>query len=418
MNKKKLLFYRLPIDIASSKKLTHSEKLIAAYLFTLFDNGRTFYATNAFLSTKLGVQKSVISPCLTKFESWGWITITNRQGANRRITLRNNPCENREFYRIYTCIASTNILTSLEKILLSYILSFTDNGKRFYAKNGMVQDVLDISKEGFNTSRKLFEELEWVKVLYPQSPRRELIILNHPTEMLASNFATKASENQEECIPESNGNLPVYNNILPINNDNNKRDKISNKRNEIRKDIMEKIKEGNVSYNTNFLSSLSMKTTTSTVEASPEAHLHAYNGQTISSEKEANASTLNEVEHNSTKKEANALVSLIEENISTEEISSTQAINNREEEQTYSFLGAIESNIGDINNICPTNHELVFNVRTYLDVITYIKLRNYLIELSVIDRNGKWTVEEADEFMPLLTRSQIDDLLRGIHRKN
>ncbi len=49
MSKTPIKFYKLAIEIAASKELTHSEKLIAAYLFTLFGNNLSFYGTNAYL---------------------------------------------------------------------------------------------------------------------------------------------------------------------------------------------------------------------------------------------------------------------------------------------------------------------------------------------------------------------------------
>lgn len=351
MSKKNIKFYKLPIQIAASKELTHSEKIIAAYLFTLFGNGRAFYGTNAHLSTKLNVQKSVISPCLTKFERLGWITITNRNGNKRCISFQNNPCDGSRFYRLYSGIAATNQLTSLEKVLISYILSFIDSGKRFYAKNDMVKDLLDISKEGFNTSRIKFEELNWIQVKYPKSPRRELVVVNHPSDTLPSDILDSeieedASENISHDLPNNNVMLPENTHMLPLNNDNIISDKRSNKRKEIIEDTIE-VK--NVHPDFSFTSSLDFninKETSSTREASPEANTSNFNYEAdenkSSTKNEAHASAKHDEEHTSTKQEAHASTKHEVEDISTKKTPSDQAVNNLEEGRSSSFSETLE----------------------------------------------------------------------------
>ena len=180
MTNKDLLFYKLPVEIAASKKLTQAEKLVAAYLFTLLNKGRVFYGSNAFLKNKIDVSMDEISLCLSKFESIGLISINTDIKGKRQVNLLKNDCFSGKFYRLYFVIANNKELTSLEKVLLSYILSFIDNNQRFYATNGVVKDILNISKDEFNAARKTFEENNWVKIIFPQTPMRELVIVNHP----------------------------------------------------------------------------------------------------------------------------------------------------------------------------------------------------------------------------------------------
>lgn len=326
------------VEIASSKELTHSEKLIAAYLFTLFLNDKTFFGSNALLSEKLDVKKSAISACLQKLVRLGWITITNPKSNKREINMLNNPCVSKLFYRLYTVIAESKALTSLEKILISYILSFTDKGNRFYAKNAMVESTLDISKEGFNTSRIKFEEFQWIKVKYPKSPRRELIVINHPTTNMlglkqATNIHAEVTKLMELSRLENNEELPNNTHHLPVNNDNYRSDHINNKRN-IMIEVNKEIDNNDISLSSitnSFSFNTSIEETSSTNEASPEACLSTSienNDKEQSSTKhEAHASTTDELTSSSTKSEACASNSIDEENISTESKNSASIIN-------------------------------------------------------------------------------------------
>jgi hypothetical protein len=413
MSKNKLKFYKLAVEIAASKELTHSEKLIAAYLFTLFGNGQTFYGSNAYLSAKIDVQKSVISPCLTKLEQMGWITIANRKGNKRSIRMNNNPSVSSGFYRLYTGIAASKNLTSLEKVLLSYILSFTDNGKRFYAKNAMVEHILDISKEGFNTSRIKFEQMNWIKVKYPKTPRRELVVINHPTIDMPSEIPAEVTEEMPLDYLENNHELPKSNNKLPINNNNYISNNISEKKKEIKEEkIEDEITNTDFSISS-FSSSSSLKTDTSTKGASPEACLLPSNnqskGKATSTKLEAPASTSIDNKYTLTEKE--------KDKTSTQATQSVSASNTFDEVASSSFSGGTKvMSMAEFVKSALEEDEAPFDIRKYLNVSEYFKFRGHLIGLSAkYDSIGQWTIEEADELVKYFTKEQVDELLLDLN---
>lgn len=392
--KKNINFYKLAIEIAANKELTHSEKLIATYLFTLFDRGHQFYATNGYLANRLDVQKSVISPCLTKLEKLGWITIANRNGNKRRISVSNNPCVSGDFYRLYYGIASSKELTALEKVLISYILSFTDNGKRFYAKNAYVEHVLDISKEGFNTARIKFEKLGWIKVKYPKSPRREIVILEHPTVKLPSNIEEMVTVEVPLNLPLIDDKLPINNETLPLINDNY----ISNKINDKRKEIKEVIKEEN---NTDINSS--------SFSSSNEISFNSSKIEEISSTKEASPEALGDdndilsissyMNEKGEYKPISTMISL--STISTGEKPSTESLNN---------LDKVPSSI-NLEGEDIKEPEENFDVFKYLTPIQSIELRKYIMSIShFIGKNLSF--EDATVEMKNADKETIDDLLK------
>ncbi len=414
MTKKNLKFYKLAVEIAASKELTHSEKLIAAYLFTLFGNGLTFYGSNAYLSTKIDVQKSVISPCLSKLEQMGWITILNRKGNKRSIRMQNNPCTTGGFYRLYTGVAASNRLTSLEKVLLSYILSFADNGKRFYAKNAMVEKILDISKEGFNTSRIKFEQLNWIEVKYPKTPRRELVVINHPTNDLPSEIPSEVTKEMPIDYLENNKELPQNNNKLPVNNNNYISNNIRDEKIEITKDKIE-----DKTINTDFSTSSFLITNTSTNEASPEVFLSPNikisDKKAISTMKEAHDST-NENEISNENYSSNKFK---EENTSTKILPLVPVQNNFDKFSSSNFSEGNKKNISitDFVKSALEEDKVPFNVRKYLTVSEYICFRSYVIEVSSYTKSGKLTIEEADSLMSFFTKEQADEMLADLNIK-
>ena len=406
---KKLNFYKLAVEIAAYKTLTHSEKLIAAYLFTYFGNGRSFYATNAYMATKLNVQKSSISVCLKKLIQLGWITITNPKGNKRRITMRDNPCSSGSFYKLYLIVAESEDLTSLEKILLSYILSFTDSGKRFYAKNAMVEHILDISKEGFNTSRIKFEELQWITVLNPKSPRRELIVINHPTENMPTEIRrdrdkAEDAENLGLISLENNDDLPENDAVLPKNNDNNINDYISDERITTIKDITEPVQDivditiridsscNSISNNENETPSIKNASQEATPSIIPE-----FNGKETTSTHEVHF-----VDDDSE-------IILGEAPISTKDTSvhSAPSFNTINEVGTDSISGSHEM------------EEEHFNIRDYLNVMEYIRVRSFITELGATSEGSEWNLELADTVMIAFSKEQVDSFLleMGIPKK-
>jgi hypothetical protein len=396
--KKNINFYKLAHEIAASKDLTHSEKLITAYLFTLFDRGHQFFATNGYLSNRLDVQKSVISPCLTKLEKLGWITIANRNGNKRRISMSNNPCVSGGFYRLYYGIAATKELTALEKVLISYVLSFTDNGKRFYAKNAYVEHVLDISKEGFNTARIKFEKFGWIKVKYPKSPRREIVIVEHPTVKLPSNIEEMVTVEVPLNLPLIDNKLPINDETMPLINDNNISNKINDKRKEI-KEVITKVNNTEIypsafsSSNEISFNSSKIEEISSTKEASPEALGDDNDILSISS-------YMNE------KGEIKPISTMITLNIiSTEEKPSTESISNLDEVTTSINLEGEDAE----------ELKAKFDVMDYLSPLQSIELRKYIMSISHhIGKN--FSFEDATSEIKKADKETIDALLDMMKR--
>ena len=207
MSKMNLEFYKLSVEVAACSQLTSAEKLIAAYVFTLFDNQRAFYGSNSLVSEKLSIGKSLVSRCLSKMQSLGWISITNPKSRHRVISQEANPNKSGHFYRLYTPIAASK-LSPTDKLLLTYILSYTDNGKRFYATNTQIALALGISKEAVNQSRHKFQDLGWILVIFPKSSRRELVVIKHPAQNMEVLILEEASRNMEVDHPDTWSNLP------------------------------------------------------------------------------------------------------------------------------------------------------------------------------------------------------------------
>ncbi len=308
------------------------------------------------------------------------------------------------FYRLYYGVAATKKLTALEKILISYILSFTDNGKRFWAKNAVVENILDISKEGFNTSRIKFEALGWITVKFPKTPGRELVIINHPTKNLASDLDTEASDNMSLNMLVNNSELPENNNELPVNNDNKINYQINDNRSIIRKDIIEAKNNNTIFSDTTSFDSTDSNETSSTKDASPEATVSSsilITGEEQSSTKEeANASTTHDEESTSTKKEATASTPLDEEHISTKEVPSIDAVNTIDDVATSSFSGT------------KVDEGKPFNAKDYLDNYNdYKKVRGYLTNALSKTAEPVKTMEEADRLTQGISKSQLDFIL-------
>jgi hypothetical protein len=396
------------VEIAASKELTHSEKLITAYLFTLFLNDKIFFGTNAYLSEKLDVQKSAISVCLQKLVRMGWITITNPKSNKRKVTMLHNPCTSKLFYRLYYIVAESKALTALEKILISYILSFTDNGNRFYAKNAMVENILDISKEGFNTSRIKFEQFGWIKVMYPKSPRRELIVINHPKNNMVGlkqpvDINVEVTKLMELNKLKKNSELPNNTHTLPVNNDNYISNKINNKRNVIIEVNNEIDSNTNLSFSSvnksnSFLSDM-VEEQTSTKDASPEACTSTIvennDEEHTSTNEEAHASTKHEAETSSTISEAYASIKLDEEHASTELVTSASSTN-------------IDDGGTDRKAESVDNQKLV-NVLLHLGIDKYKNLRNMIYNyLSKEGLNNMQIEKEIDESICNLTTEEIE----------
>jgi hypothetical protein len=392
MAKKAMNFYKLPIEIAGSKVLTHSEKLITAYLFTYFSNDRPFFGTNAYLSDNLNIQKSAISICLKKLTQLEWIAITNPKSNKRKITMLNNPCKTSGFYKLYPIVVESKVLTSLEKILISYILSYIDGGKRFYVKNDKIYAFLDISKEGFNTARKKFEEFEWIKVKWPKSPRRELVVINHPTENMLGlkpplDIHAEVTRLMESDRLENNTELPNNTHALPLNNDNNISYKKSNEKNIIKEDNKE-ASNSDISFSstTDSISFYSNKVEeiSSTKDASLEANVSIIN-------------TNNGEEQSSTKDEAPASTKNDEEHLSTKEPVFVASINNEDE-------GATDRKV--------VSEDSPFNIREYLGNAKFIKYRNYLSNLLFEAEGNSCSIEELNELILLVKKVHIDDWLK------
>jgi hypothetical protein len=429
MAKKAMNFYKLPVEIASSKVLTHSETLIACYLFTFFGNGKPFFGTNAYLSTKLDVQKSAISVCLKKLTQLGWITITNPKSNKRKIMMLNNPCTTLEFYKLYSIVAESKALTSLEKILISYILSFTDNGKRFYAKNEKLAEVLDISKEGFNTARIKFEEFEWIKVKWPKSPRRELIVINHPAENMpgikATDLHAEVTELMELNGLENNEELPEITQVLPVNNDNNIRDKRSIERNI----ITEGIKESNsidksFSSTTNSFSFESSKVeeTSSTKDASSEANASTINTnggiKQSSTKDEAPASTKDDEEHPSTKKPFSPdSFNNIDEGATDRKLASEESNDNIGKTSTSPeedlMLFDYEDEFGNVNGKPKKEYDYMFKPVAYLKELNMYEKFKQKLFIELAEQQGYEIPSEQSmiTLIQIMTKDDIDELL-------
>jgi hypothetical protein len=187
---KSFKFYMLPEELAASKELAHPEKLIAAYLYTICIHRKKFTALDTLVARKTNTRRTYIPIVLKRLEQFGLIIIENPNGPKRVIKLKKTDFSGR-FYKLYCIVAESTVIIPKEKILISYILSFHDNGKPFYAKNGIVKELLNITKEEFNTCRKHFEQMGWVQVIYPKSPKRQLVVLQHPCEFLAQSASTK-----------------------------------------------------------------------------------------------------------------------------------------------------------------------------------------------------------------------------------
>lgn len=174
-------FHILPEALASSKKISHAEKLLGAYLYTLCKHRKKFRGRDELMAKKVNLTLEQVQKGLVNLTNLGLIQCSTDVNGKREITLGAmtfSPI----FYKLYFTIAETQLLDAEEKILLTYILSFHDNAKPFYAKNGIVLDLLNITKEGFTRCKKHFEKLGWIQVLYPKTPRRQLVIISHPCE--------------------------------------------------------------------------------------------------------------------------------------------------------------------------------------------------------------------------------------------
>ena len=184
--RKAFSFYMLPVEIAASKELTQAEKLVGAYLFTICTHRKKFKALDTLIARKANLRREYIPIVLKRLKKVGLIQFEESISGKRLIVLKKNEFSGR-FLKLHALVAESRLIIPEEKILISYILSFHDNGKPFYAKNGVVNDLLNITKEGFTQCRKHFEELGWVKVKFPKTPKRELVVLEHPLDYLNDN---------------------------------------------------------------------------------------------------------------------------------------------------------------------------------------------------------------------------------------
>jgi hypothetical protein len=413
---KKLNFYKLPIEIAANKYLTHSEKLIAAYLFTLFGNGRDFFGTNAHLAQKLNVQKSSISVCLKKLRELGWINISNPKSNKRRVTIGNNPCASGKFYILYLIVAQSEDITSLEKILLSYILSFLDSGKPFYAKNAKVFEKLNISKEGFNTSRIKFEELKWFWVLSPKSPRRELVLLNHPlenmpTELRRARNNDGLADNDSVNQPDNAKELPINTTDIPENNDNNISNYRSNEKNRITEINNTDFKDTiSPSSSVDYVLSYATK-----VDDTPSISNDENDEEPTSTIAEAHASTTTEVAPPSTEgasPEANASPlnqSNAEATTSTKEGGGSPVPNPN---------GIGEKGATDSFSAGQRGEDKPFYVKDYLELRPLISLTNYIESLGRARPSGRaYTHSETQDILLHLSKENVDELMARINHK-
>ncbi len=183
-------FHVLPENLAASTQISFAEKLLASYIYTICKHRKMFRGSDDLLAKKLCITKKDVENGLLNLSRIGLIESRDNEKNKREITWGTAKVS-AKFYKLYFPIAESNLLDAEEKILLTYILSFHDNGKPFYAKNGVVKDLLNISKEGFSRCKKHFEELAWIKVLFPKTPKRQLVVLQHPCEFLAQSASTK-----------------------------------------------------------------------------------------------------------------------------------------------------------------------------------------------------------------------------------
>jgi hypothetical protein len=403
MAKKQIDFYMLPHVAAASKYFSHSEKLIVAYLHTLFSNNRAFVGTNAYLSAKLDVQKSVISACITKLKNAGIILVTNPKSNKRKITLLHNPFTSGNFYKIHPTIAESKHLTAMEKIMISYILSYINRNKRFYATNAQIEDEVYISKEGFNTSRITFERLKWIKVKYPKSPRREIVIINKPTENMPTSVMDKVTKIMQVDQLKNNNELPKNNNELPQKDENKRSDKRIDKRSIIREDNKRSNNDEIDSTITNSFSfNTSIEETTSTKEASPEASLSPIDEnndeEATSINEEAHASTTHEVETTSTKSEAYASNSLDEEATSTEPVTSTSISNIDDGATKHISVG-----MNDVRK--------AYSAKGSLSEKEYTRLTKWVVSIGNNLNRKDMKAENADKFISSLSESDTTSML-------
>ncbi|MEP5256158.1 MAG: helix-turn-helix domain-containing protein [Winogradskyella arenosi] len=205
-NKNQLEFYKLFQPLAEDNRLTHVEKIVAMYIFTLHSFNKNCFASNKYMASILNVSSSAVDTAIIKLQNLGYIQDLRNEPNEIKLKILNTKIANSNFYKFYKVVLESDLKYS-SKFLLTYILSYTNNNKRCYDTNANILKRIGIGKDGIATAKKELKTQGWLYIKNPRSPRREFV-LKANRNPIAELKTIQANKSKATLRPEISNTKP------------------------------------------------------------------------------------------------------------------------------------------------------------------------------------------------------------------
>ena len=212
-NKKQLEFYKLFHPLAEDNRLTDVEKIVAMYIFTLHSFNMKCFAANKHMANVLNVSSSAVDTAIIKLQNLGYLQDLRNEPSVKHFKICATNVTNASFYKFYKVLLTCKLKYST-KFLLTYILSYTNNNRRFYDTNANILKRIGIGKEAIATAKRELKVQGWITIIKPRSPYREFHITKDRNP-IAELTAIEAKQLTATLRPESSVTKPEISNTSP-----------------------------------------------------------------------------------------------------------------------------------------------------------------------------------------------------------
>jgi hypothetical protein len=212
-NKKQLEFYKLFHPLAEDNRLTDVEKIVAMYIFTLHSFNQKCFASNKHMANVLNVSSSAVDAAIKKLQYTAYIEDLRDEPSVKHFKICATNIASANYYKFYKVLLKCNLKYST-KFLLTYILSYHNNNRRFYDTNANILKRIGLGKEAVAAAKNELRVQGWLTIMYPRSPRREFHITKD-RDPIGELTAIEAKQNTANLRPETSVVEPKTSNTSP-----------------------------------------------------------------------------------------------------------------------------------------------------------------------------------------------------------
>lgn len=169
--------YKLYRPIASDKRLTPNEKLVAAYIYTFESFKKPCTASNTHMAKQLPISESSVSTAITSLVEHGYIRKDKNYLEGKGYTVLRPEIIKEPYYKVYSSFFGLE-LTPSARLILVYTSSYLFSGKRFYASNSNISKALGMAVPTITDGIKQLKAAGLFDIMNPNSRMRELKFVN------------------------------------------------------------------------------------------------------------------------------------------------------------------------------------------------------------------------------------------------